>query len=128
MSSSLRLGINLAKQRGARACIIILGDQPFVSHSLITSLWTTYRQHRMQGIRIVRPTYDGMPNHPVLFDASLFPEFEALRGDEGARSIVAAHQSATMLVPCQEPLWHLDIDTMDAWERAKPHLLRRLKE
>ncbi|MCY0893880.1 MAG: nucleotidyltransferase family protein [Acidibacillus sp.] len=122
MSTSLRLGILQAKDAFVQGAMILLADQPFISSSLLSTLLYTYKKQKQQGILIVRPTHNHVPNHPVIFDASLFPEFSSLRGDEGARSIIAAHASHTLFVPCQEPMWHLDIDTNDEWERLKPDL------
>jgi molybdenum cofactor cytidylyltransferase len=46
--------------------------------------------------------------HPVLFARALFPELLALRGDVGAREVVARHWEAAAKVPGK----HLpDIDT-----------------
>jgi molybdenum cofactor cytidylyltransferase len=47
---------------------------------------------------------------PVYFSAAYFPELLALKGDEGAKSILKAHPADVQPVP-MENLW--DIDTSD---------------
>jgi CTP:molybdopterin cytidylyltransferase MocA len=40
---------------------------------------------------VVSATYGGRPGHPKLFDRRLLPDLLRLRGDTGARDLVAAH-------------------------------------
>ena len=84
MASSLRLGIRALTGR-TRASFVFLADQPLVSASAIAAMLEHYAQRHEEGIRIVRPVYDGAPGHPVLFDAEMYAEFEAIHGDEGGK-------------------------------------------
>ncbi|WP_110813083.1 nucleotidyltransferase family protein [Pseudoroseicyclus aestuarii] len=58
---------------------------------------------------------DGRPGHPVLFDASLRPQFQELRGDEGAAAIVRAQHDRLYLLPLPEERAIRDLDTPEAW-------------
>lgn len=53
--------------------------------------------------------------HPIVFDASLRPEFAELSGDTGAASIVRAHKPKTKLVSLPKDHATLDLDTPEDW-------------
>jgi molybdenum cofactor cytidylyltransferase len=118
MGTSLKRGIEAMEGR-VDALLVFLADQPFVPPELIKKLLQTYTDCRSHGIRIVRPQYDGIPGHPVLWDAELLSEFSGLQGDEGARSIIQRHAEKVKLIPVENPLWGADIDTPDDWLRLK---------
>jgi molybdenum cofactor cytidylyltransferase len=69
------------------AAVIVLGDQPRTPADVVPALVAA---HRRSGKPIVAPSYRGTQGTPVLFAAAVFPELIALRGDEGARGVVAA--------------------------------------
>jgi molybdenum cofactor cytidylyltransferase len=102
LSSSLRAGLTALPPRCAGA-LIVLGDQPGVSAAICDRLVET---HEASGAPIVVPVYDGVSGNPVLFDASMFPELTCLRGDRGARAVIARHGSAVARVefPFPPPL------------------------
>ncbi|MBB5724041.1 CTP:molybdopterin cytidylyltransferase MocA [Loktanella ponticola] len=60
-------------------------------------------------------TAAGKPGHPIMFDASLRPEFETLSGDTGGSPILKAHRSQTHLVALQGNRALLDLDTPEEW-------------
>jgi CTP:molybdopterin cytidylyltransferase MocA len=60
-------------------------------------------------------TADGKPGHPVLFDATLRPDFATLSGDTGAEPIIRAHRDKTALVPLPANHARRDLDTPDDW-------------
>ena len=47
---------------------------------------------------MLRAAYGGRAGHPVLIDRALWPEAMALRGDGGARALVARHPGSLRLV------------------------------
>ncbi len=57
------------------------------------------------------PRFDGRRGNPVLFDRSVFGEFEALRGDVGARPIIEAHAGQIAWLDWPTPEITQDIDT-----------------
>jgi molybdenum cofactor cytidylyltransferase len=58
-----------------------------------------------------------VPGHPVFVARTLWPQVEALRGDEGARALFAAHPEWLLEVEIDaEP--PPDIDTWQDYERA----------
>ena len=56
---------------------------------------------------------DGQAGHPVLFPARLLPLLGSLRGDEGARSILALHKPRLLSLADDRAL--IDLDTPEAW-------------
>ena len=111
MSASLRAGV--AAAIGSDAIVIALGDQPTVPPGVVDRLidaWTA------GGRAIVAPRYDGVRGNPVLFDASLVPELMAVRGDRGAREVVARDASRVdhVAFPFAMPA---DVDTREDYER-----------
>jgi molybdenum cofactor cytidylyltransferase len=102
MASSMRCGI--AACAGAEAAIVALGDQPGIDPGLVGRLVEAFRA----GAPLAVPVEGEERGHPVLFARALFPELLALRGDVGARDVVARHWEAAAKVPGR----HLpDIDT-----------------
>jgi molybdenum cofactor cytidylyltransferase len=110
MASSLKPGIKAVKDR-TDGVIVFLADQPFVSPIVVKTLMQLYEFHRTKGIRIVRPQYNGMVGHPILFDAQLYDEFKRIQGDEGGRSIIKGYINEVLHVPFRNPIWGIDIDT-----------------
>lgn len=118
MASSLKLGIEAVGQQ-VDAALIFLGDQPFVPDGVVKALIEEFERNRMDGVRIVRPRYDGEPGHPILFDATLFEQFQHIHGDEGGRNIIRKHQEQLELIDFSKSLWGVDIDTPEDYERVR---------
>jgi molybdenum cofactor cytidylyltransferase len=106
LSTSLRAGIE-ALAPGAAAALVALGDQPGVSAAVIDRLVDEFRR---SGSPIVAPVYNDVRGNPVLFAASLFAELQAVRGDQGAREIIARHATRVAAVPFPQAM-PADVDT-----------------
>jgi molybdenum cofactor cytidylyltransferase len=115
MSSSLRLGLGEV-EREAEAVIIALGDQPFVSAETINLLVDA---HRASKAPVVVPVYHGARGNPVLFDRTVFSQIKEVRGDVGAKSVVARNRDRVLQVDVEDGgvLW--DIDTPSDYARAE---------
>ncbi|MBE3551939.1 MAG: nucleotidyltransferase family protein [Kyrpidia tusciae] len=116
MSTSLIRGLNQLQGR-VQAVMILLADQPLVTESLISALLQEYQMGYKAGVRIVRPTFEGLPGHPVLIDEELFSEMMAITGDEGGRSVLARHRDRMKMVPWGDERAGLDIDTPHAYQQ-----------
>jgi len=109
MATSLCRGV--LELRTADAIMVTLGDVPGV-------LPETYRRMaarwRATGAAIVVPRYADAeaPAPPTLFGSSLFDELLALRGDVGARSVIARHASVVVEESMDWPAPR-DVDTLD---------------
>lgn len=93
-STSLRAG--LAHVPGtASAVVVLLGDQPAIRVDAIRAL---VGAQAASDAPILRAAYRGRASHPVVLARAVWPEAGALRGDAGARSLIAAHAGAVALV------------------------------
>lgn len=112
-STSLKTGV-AALSSEVTAALVVLGDQPFVTSTIIDTIVTTWRSSQTP---IVAPSYQGQRGHPVLFACSLFPELLAIAGDQGARSLLQRHRSALQLIPFDDQRPLIDIDTWEDYQQ-----------
>lgn len=118
LSASLRLALRAADPR-AVAAAILLGDQPNMTVELIDRMAAAFLGADSP---VVRPVYSGsegrrVPGHPVFLARRIWPEVEKLRGDQGARALVAARPEWLLEVPVDyEP--PADVDTWEDYQRA----------
>jgi molybdenum cofactor cytidylyltransferase len=69
-----------------------------------------------EGREIVRAVAaDGTPGHPVLFGRRFFESLAALRGDRGARDVLAEAGEFAVEVPTGGRRALTDLDTPEAW-------------
>lgn len=106
-STSMRLGLESIRPE-SDAVLFLLGDQPGVRPALIDALLARYDDSRAS---IVQGRFQGKPGNPVLIARSLFPELAEIEGDEGARSIVAAHRGEISFVDLPDTSAPQDVDT-----------------
>lgn len=85
-SASLRAGV--AALGSVDAAVVTLGDQPFITPQVIAGML----DQRSGRYDAVRATYRGDPGHPVLIEQSVFGWVRDLRGDLGARDLLARLQ------------------------------------
>ena len=117
MSASLRAGLAAVSPR-ADAVVIALADMPDVGPAEIDRLIAAFDPEN--GAEICRAvSADGRPGHPVLFSRRFFENLAALRGDEGARTLMAAAGDFLRLVPTEADHALTDLDTPEAWTRYR---------
>jgi len=109
MAASLRHGAQWARARGAAALMVLLPDLPDLTLGDMRALLAAF-----DGARILRATAeDGRAGHPVVFPARHLPDMAALRGDAGARAILAAQEVARIALPGARAV--TDLDTPEDW-------------
>lgn len=109
MSTSVRAGLE-ACGIGARAAVILLGDQPLVGAAAVTRLVAAFET----GAEVAVATYGGSPRNPVLFSRLVWPHLlRELSGDEGARAFIRAHPELVTEVPCDDVASPEDVDTVE---------------
>ena len=91
----------------ADAFVVALADMPFIRSSTIAAV----RDALAAGAPLVAPYFRARRGHPVGISAKFRSELEALRGDEGARNIVAANEAGLVKIPVGDPGVLRDIDT-----------------
>ncbi len=110
-STSLRLGILAAQERGASRALVMLADMPFVTtrhlQAVLSNCTDTTASASGDGVR-------RMP--PACFPAKMFPDLAAIAGETGARSILKSLPATSIIVTNQEELH--DIDTQADLESA----------
>jgi CTP:molybdopterin cytidylyltransferase MocA len=97
LSASLRAGVAVAAAAGFDAVVIVLADQPLLSAAAVARVVAAREPARLDALRA---SYDGVPAHPTLLEASTFAAVAELRGDAGARQALATMRVAQ--VACDE--------------------------
>jgi molybdenum cofactor cytidylyltransferase len=108
IGSSIRCGVerlaNLAPQ--ARAVVLLTCDQPSVQAETINALIAKHDESRKP---IVASRYANTLGVPALFDRSCFEALLGLRGDSGAKSLIAGRPGDVGSIAFEEGA--IDIDT-----------------
>ena len=105
MGASLAFGV--AQTADAAGWVIALADMPWIATSTVRAVAEALER----GAPVVAPAYRGARGHPVGFGAALRSELVALRGDQGARSILRAHAGELMQLAVDDPGILRDVDT-----------------
>jgi len=107
LGHSLASGVRaISEQSTAEALAVFLGDMPWISPATLEPLLAAASAER-----IVQPTCNGQPGHPVIFGRQFWPDLLALRGDVGARSVLHAHADAVLRIEVNDPGVLQDVDT-----------------
>lgn len=117
MAASLRAGATATKNT---ALMILPADMPDLTSADLQLMIDAFDQFPRSLIRATAA--DGTVGHPVIFPADCVAEFSALHGDEGARSILAAHKHRVRLIALPDQHATTDLDTPEDWAawRSKP--------
>ncbi|MDP2739801.1 MAG: nucleotidyltransferase family protein [Pseudorhodobacter sp.] len=111
MAASIRAG--LAALPANAALMILLADLPELTHD---DLNTVLRAQAETPELIIRAcSAAGIPGHPVCFPPMLRAELASLRGDMGARALLARHKTRcrTVALPANHAI--TDLDTPEDW-------------
>ena len=114
MGYSIAAGVGAAGD--ANGWLMLPGDMPLLQPSTILAVADALKDYP-----VTYAQYRGRRGHPVGFSAELYSELLELRGDEGARRIVARYPAEAINVDDVGAL--LDVDTRDDLQRLrlKPH-------
>lgn len=111
-ASSLRAG--LAALDDADAALVLLGDQPMVTAQLLDAIAARQRESRATAIICA---HGARRSPPALLHRDLWPELQALRGDTGAREVLARRED-TVVFEVPAGLGDLaDVDTREDRDR-----------
>jgi molybdenum cofactor cytidylyltransferase len=114
MASSLRTGLTSMMELYPQVdgIIILVCDQPYLSHELIKALIEAQRD---AGLPAAAAAYNGKLGTPALFHKSLFSALLLLSGDTGARKMLEGMQENVVEVDFE--MGDVDIDTQADYER-----------
>lgn len=104
MGASLAWAVRCAGQ--APGYLVALADMPFIRPSSIAAV----RDALAGGAALAAPYFRARRGHPVGIAGRFAPELVALRGDEGAKGLLAAHAAELVKVPLGDPGVIRDID------------------
>jgi CTP:molybdopterin cytidylyltransferase MocA len=114
MASSLRVGMAALGPEIERA-VVILGDQPDVTASLIDEL---LELQASAGLPAAALSFGGLLHPPVVLDRELWPDLSSLQGDVGCRALIRSRPDLVAALPVSEDPRHpVDIDTPEDYER-----------
>ncbi len=107
MGASLACGMRSAGK--ADGYVVALADMPFVRTASIAAV----RDALVAGAAIAAPYFRARRGHPVGISGAFHAELLAATGDEGARRLLADHESRVVKIPVGDPGVIRDIDTPD---------------
>jgi molybdenum cofactor cytidylyltransferase len=113
MLSSVQCGFKSLPEE-TRAVIVVLGDQPKISTTVINKLIDAYKR---SGKGIVLPVYKKERGHPVLIDVKYGEEVENLSPEVGLRGTVYNHPEDILEVDVETLSIFQDIDYMEDYKK-----------
>jgi molybdenum cofactor cytidylyltransferase len=113
MGDSIAAGVSIHASAGG--WLVLPGDMPFVQPATLRAVAEALDQQP-----IAYAQHHGRRGHPVGFAAELFSELVVLKGDEGARRLLARYPTAAVELDDAGVLF--DIDTVDDLEAARRRL------
>jgi molybdenum cofactor cytidylyltransferase len=105
MGASLACAVQAAGPAGAY--VVALADMPFIRPSSIEAV----RDALLQGAALAAPYFRARRGHPVGISSRFGDSLARLRGDEGAKQLLAQHASEIVKIPVGDPAVLRDIDT-----------------
>jgi len=111
LSSSLKRGIR-ALPAQCEGALILLGDMPGITASHLERLMAAFTPGA-----IVVPTHGDRRGNPVLWPAVCFAPMLRLRGDAGAKRLLARYQTRVREVDLASAAIFADVDTPEALRR-----------
>lgn len=105
MGASLACGVRAT--RDAAGWVVALADMPWIEPSTIARVAAAVAE----GAPVAAPFHRGARGHPVGFSSACYAALAALTGDEGAKSVVAAHRDSLARIDVDDAGTLRDIDT-----------------
>ncbi|WP_078546479.1 nucleotidyltransferase family protein [Litchfieldia alkalitelluris] len=135
-SYSLKAGLSAAQKVEPKAYMIFLADQPFISQQIIQKIVDEYNQitkdKEATSVDFIGSYSDGSVKPPILFLDHVLPDLLTLKGDLGARKLIANGTLKGKLISFDESVMFLDVDTEEDYlsaKRVKPNIfIPRIKQ
>ncbi|HAU66877.1 MAG TPA: hypothetical protein DCW52_00610 [Gammaproteobacteria bacterium] len=112
MSASIKAGLSYAvsSTTNLEACLIALGDMPYVAPKTIELLINSAQPNKIIIPYQFKADGKSKNGNPVIFGKEFFPEILALQGDKGAKSVLNANPQAQCFIEVQDAGIFQDID------------------
>ena len=107
MGESLSMGVRHVMNQYP-SVMVLLGDMPLIDAGIINYLLNRFEN---AGCDICVPAHQGRNGHPVIFNASCYPELIKLTGDTGGREIIRSRSGGVLFVDMENASVLTDIDT-----------------
>jgi molybdenum cofactor cytidylyltransferase len=114
-SAAVKLGVRESRP-DTDAFMFLVGDQPFLDSVTINTLIDQSTKNPQQ---IIVPVYNGKRGNPVIFPSLFRDDLLAIEGDIGGRAVMEKMEERVKLVPLENSIAHIDIDTQEDYERIK---------
>lgn len=112
-AESLKAGIR-ALPCGLDGAMVLLGDMPLITPELVVKLAQAFRPGRF-----LVPRCDGRRGNPVIIPSDWFARVLELKGDTGARSLLASPNAPVDYLAVDDPAILTDVDTPEDYARLK---------
>lgn len=116
LTSSIQAGVR-ALSAQSEGLMVVLADQPLLSVAQIQTVMKRFE--RTEAGAIVVPMREGIPGHPVLFDACYTDEILGLTYPDGCRPLLKAHKNRLISLRMDQDGPFLDVDTPEDYARLK---------
>lgn len=114
-TTSIKAGISSVTEN-ARAILLLAVDQPRTSQIISTII----KAHFNNNALITSPIFQGKTGHPLIFDISLKNEIKLISEEhQGIRQVYQDHIKEVFFVNIDDPLIHIDLNTLNQYEHAK---------
>ena len=116
MSSSIKKALHQISSEDLEGFFLILGDQPFISSSLLYKMFKAFTPGKKE---MIVPFYKDRQGNPVFFDGYWKDELMKLSGDVGGRVLIKAHPERIKRFKISDESILLDIDREEDYEKMK---------
>lgn len=108
-SQSVILGIRNALEG---SYMFLVGDQPFITSSLINKL---IREHKKDQRKIILPTSGSKIGMPIIFPSTFKEDLLKVKGDKGGRDIIKENPDSLVKVLVENKKELIDIDNLEEY-------------
>ena len=115
MLGSIRCGLR-ELPLGCKAVLVVLGDQPGITHALVDELIGCFHRNESQ---IIVPSCNGHRGHPVVIGSQYFEEVLTNHSKEGLRGLLNAHSKDVRSVAVSDIAIMEDMDTPTDYQRQE---------
>jgi molybdenum cofactor cytidylyltransferase len=117
IASSLAAGLAALKDSAVDGVLVLLGDMPRIAPTQLDRLISAFNP--LEGRAICVPTFNGKRGNPVLWGKRFFDAMTHLKGDVGARHLIAENGDLVAEVAMPDDAVLTDVDTPQALDALR---------